>query len=147
MYILEDKPIRTIFLAGGISNCADWQEDAANQLDKIYDVVINPRSPNLDMSKVGLEAKKQIEWEHRNLKRADAILFWFAPETIQPIVLFELGRWLATSKTLFIGVHPDYERSFDVVQQVRLERPNQTISLDLQGALNQATRYHREYLG
>jgi len=95
------------------------------------------------MMKQGPEAKKQIAWEHRYLKMCDAILFWFAPETIQPIVLFELGKWIGTSKTLFIGVHPNYERSFDVLTQVALERPTQMISNDLQGTLNQAIRWAR----
>jgi hypothetical protein len=40
----------------------------------------------------------QIAWEYHHLKQAEAIMFWFCKETIQPIVLFELGKWYQHKK-------------------------------------------------
>ena len=57
------------------------------------------------------------------LQMADAILFWFCSETLQPITLYELGAWSMSNKPLFVGVHPAYLRSLDVIVQTRLTRP------------------------
>ena len=55
------------------------------------------------------------------------ILFWFAPETICPITLFEYGKWLVSPKRLFVGCHQDYVRKQDVQIQTALERPFQKV--------------------
>jgi hypothetical protein len=51
------------------------------------------------------------------------ISFWFCKESIQPIVLFELGAHLMTNKPIVIGVDPGYERKQDVEIQTALVRP------------------------
>jgi hypothetical protein len=130
-----------LFLAGGISGVEDWQTEAKNRLLMSNDfippfqesvvhgltfdfggTIFNPRRSTFDMSDTSI-AEKQITWEFNHLKEADAILFWFQYETLQPIVLFELGRWSYTDKPLFIGVHPDYPRKYDVEVQMKLARP------------------------
>jgi hypothetical protein len=63
---------------------------------------------------------------------ADAILFWFSFETLQPISLFELGCWATSSKPLAVGAHPEYPRRFDVVRQLYLIRPGLTVHADLE---------------
>ena len=55
--------------------------------------------------------------------RAQKILFWFSPETLNPIALYELGTWVRGPKPIFVGVHPDYPRRQDVVIQLELARP------------------------
>jgi hypothetical protein len=117
---------RGIFLAGGISGVADWQRVAAGLLPS-WPVVYNPRRADFPMGD-DVEGARQIRWEFDHLGRADAILFWFSHETMQPIVLFELGRWSATGKPLAVGAHPDYERRFDVIQQLALVRPGLRVS-------------------
>jgi hypothetical protein len=67
--------------------------------------------------------KLQIAWEQAALKVSDAVAFWFPPETLCPITLFELGVISQTSKKLMVGCHPDYQRKFDVEQQLSWYRP------------------------
>jgi hypothetical protein len=110
-----------LFLAGGISNCPDWQEEAVNLLDVIPGVVLNPRR-GTDFSEA--EAEQQIEWEHEALSTVPKILFWFPKETLCPITLFELGVFSQRSHVeVFVGTHPSYQRRLDVVKQLQLARP------------------------
>lgn len=116
----------SLFLAGGITNCPDWQADATNGLAPMPMIIINPLQENFPMGdpEAGLA---QIVWEHHYLHFVDAILFWFPEETLCPIALFELGSWLKTDKPLFIGCHPNYGRRFDVQVQVSLARRDQVV--------------------
>lgn len=120
----------SIFLAGGIVGCPDWQSETEEQLSGSYKVY-NPRQTEFDFSKKDA-AREQIQWEYRFLNKADAIMFWFCEETIQPIVMFELGRWSYVQKTIFVGSDPNYTRRTDVVEQLWLARPNLRVHNDLQ---------------
>jgi hypothetical protein len=113
----------TLFLAGGISNCPDWQSELLEVLRATDWVVFNPRRVDFDSSNSHL-ARSQIEWEHRHLRRSSAIAFWFPPQTLCPITLYELGAWSMTEKPLFVGVDPMYARRVDVLEQTRLVRPD-----------------------
>lgn len=74
----------------------------------------------------------QIEWEFRHLGRATAVLFWFPPETLCPIALFELGGRAANgAQTLFVGTHPEYRRRLDVRIQLSLARPEVAVVSDI----------------
>ncbi len=116
----------SLFLGGGISACADWQADVARLLQKTDIVVINPRRKNFPMDDP-LEAGRQIEWEFEHLRKANMLMFWFAPETLCPITLFEYGKWLVQNKPLFVGCDPHYKRANDVKIQTALERPFQKV--------------------
>lgn len=118
---LGDSP--GVFLAGGITGCADWQQALRRELAATALVLINPRRAHYDFADPAL-AEAQIEWEHRHLRRATAISFWFAAEQLQPISLYELGSWSMTSKPIFVGVDPAYPLRRDVVIQTRLARPD-----------------------
>ncbi len=113
---------QSVFLAGGITGCIDWQARMRELLDETSLVLINPRRGSYDFGDPAA-AEFQIDWEHRHLRRATAILFWFAAETLQPISLYELGSWSMTQKPLFLGVDPGYARRNDVIIQTRLVRP------------------------
>lgn len=114
-----------IFLAGGISNCSDWQQEAINYLSVMFQridldiVLINPRRYDFDVSKQEM-SEEQITWEHKMLEESDYILFWFPKETLCPITLFELGKYCRSNKKLFVGCDPEYQRSFDVKYQLGL---------------------------
>ncbi len=112
----------TLFLAGGISNCPDWQSSLTKMLENTKWLVINPRRSDFDLTNSNM-TEEQILWEHRHLRLASAIAFWFPPETLCPITLYELGTWSMTNKPLFIGVDPNYARRLDVKIQTRLVRP------------------------
>lgn len=114
----------SIFLAGGITGCPDWQTEMIQKFKKNDKfTLLNPRRKDFDVSNPK-NSQKQIEWEFEALRKADAILFWFPMETLCPIVLYELGCALGRNSTkstqgLYIGCHPKYQRKFDVEEQVK----------------------------
>jgi hypothetical protein len=117
-------------MAGGITGCPNWQHEMTVLLDGCSGVLLNPRRDHFPIHDPSA-AEAQIRWEHDHLRRADAILFWFPAETLCPIVLYELGAWSMTSKPLFVGTHPDYQRGQDVAIQTMLARPDVSIVHDL----------------
>ena len=138
--IFTNTEERAIFLAGGITNCPDWQSEIKTFLKKSNIVLLNPRRKNftIDDKKA---SEKQIKWEFDHLRTANAILFWFPKETICPIVLYELGAWCMTEKTIFVGVHPNYKRKKDIEEQVSLARPDIEIVYSLEKLVKQILTY------
>ena len=124
---------KSIFLAGGITGCGEWQSHIAEELADTDLVVLNPRRKDFPINDP-TAAYEQIKWEFENLRFADQILFWFPPETLCPIVLFELGAW---SKPIFIGIHPNYQRKQDVEIQIGFVRPDVKICYSLTELANQ----------
>lgn len=116
-----DRSFFTLFLGGGISGCDNWQKEMIKLLDPANVIVLNPRRDDFDITDKELAAK-QIAWEHKHLRIASVHLFWFPCETLCPITLLELGKNM-DAPCLFVGAHPDYKRRFDIVEQLRLERP------------------------
>ena len=117
----------SIFLAGGISNCPDWQSILATMLGETPLVVINPRRKDFDESDPNMTVE-QIAWEHRHMSKVDAIAFWFCKETVCPITLFEYGKCLGRGgKKLFVGCEEGYTRTLDVVEQTRHENQRITV--------------------
>ena len=125
----NDPDFPSVFLAGGITNCPDWQSVIKTELKNI--IMFNPRREDFPMDDPNV-ALEQIKWEHDYLRVANSILFWFPCETLCPIVLYELGAWSITDKPIFVGVHPDYARRQDVEIQTRLVRPDVMIAYSLQ---------------
>ena len=111
---------KSVFLAGGITNCRDWQKELVEKLSDTDLTLMNPRRKDWPIDDPE-SSKKQINWEHHHLSKARVISFWFSNETVQPITLFELGKWLSVGKPLFIGIDPGYSRKLDVEIQVGLE--------------------------
>jgi hypothetical protein len=113
----------SIFLAGGITDCPDWQKKIVGILKDSDVTLINPRRKDFDVSDPKA-SNKQIKWEYEHLRKVSAISFWFPKETLCPITLFELGYWFDTfDKVVFIGIHPDYKRRNDIIKQVSLKYP------------------------
>lgn len=132
--IPEEKQV-TIFLAGGISNCPDWQssmiESFGESTTSPYLILYNPRRAHINLKDIDV-ARQQIRWEHEQLVKSEVILFWFPKESICPITLFELGRWTGElNKTVFVGVDPDYSRKVDIEEQMKLVRPKMKIAESL----------------
>lgn len=120
--IMDSAGKMTLFLAGGITGCPDWQSEMRDLLSSTDLILINPRRQSWDMAKD--KAEDQIAWEFKYLSSANLILFWFPKETLCPIVLFELGKYAAaTNREVFVGVEPGYKREFDVRFQMHLARP------------------------
>jgi len=119
-----------LFLAGGITGCPDWQQRMVKLLNDTDYVLLNPRRADFPIHDPDA-ANEQIIWEYDCLRKADVIQFWFAKETIQPIVLYELGAWAASNKPIFVGIHPEYSRRQDVEIQIKLARPSVKIVYSL----------------
>lgn len=131
---------RSVFLAGGIVGTPLWQKEMVSLLAHTDLVLLNPRRENFPIHDPGA-AEEQITWEFEHLRKASAILFYFPSETLCPIVLFELGAHSMTSKPIFVGVHPDYQRRQDVEIQTRLVRPDVKIVYSLPGLAQQVAEF------
>lgn len=117
---------QTVFLAGGITGCPDWQTEMKSLLRDTDLVLYNPRRKDFPIDDPSA-SDEQIRWEHKYLNSCDRILFWFPKDTLCPITLFELGAHLKDDKPIAVGVEPGYARETDVRIQVALERPEITV--------------------
>lgn len=133
-------PEKSLFMAGGISGCPDWQTEFIERLKDNDGLLFNPRRANFDINDPSA-AEIQIQWEHYHLRRARAVSFWFPHETLCPIVLFELGAWSMTDKPIFVGCHPLYKRRYDVVMQLKLSRPKVRVVQSLVELTSQIKRW------
>lgn len=140
----------TLFLAGGISNCSDWQKYFINMIkmeyyhyspDSHYSLLcLNPRRSTFDVNNPK-ESELQIKWEFDRLKESDNIVFWFPQETLCPITLFEYGKHFTDrNKRLFVGTHKNYKRRFDIVYQTKLERPDIIIHDNLDSLIEEVVQ-------
>lgn len=128
-----------LFLAGGITGARNWQRDAIMLLQHEDGTLLNPRR-SVDFR--AEYADEQVEWEHKALQDAEAILFWFPPETLCPITLFELGMWsMRPEKPIFVGTDRQYQRRFDVVKQLSLSNPWVTVYDTLEDTVGQYLRW------
>lgn len=111
-----------VFLAGGISDVENWQQSVVEVLSKTDCTILNPRRSEFPTGNK-VEEHRQIEWEWRYLQRAELVVFWFPPQTLCPIALFELGTCCSGDLPIVVGCDPKYARLFDLVAQLRLRRP------------------------
>lgn len=133
------KPFH-IFLAGGITGTSNWQKTAIEILSHTMQsfprevVIFNPRREHWDLSDEET-VEEQIMWEHNYLMFSDAHIFWFPPETLCPITLYEIGKVAQQGKPLFVGCHPDYQRRKDVIIQMELVRRDVQVKDSLKSTL------------
>jgi hypothetical protein len=121
---------RGLFLAGGITNCPDWQSEMVRLLAASRFTLLNPRRTHFDITDPEMTIK-QINWERWHLENSDVVLFWFPKDTLCPITLYELGKYSRSRKVIMVGVDPEYKRSVDVVHQTKLERPEVKVCFSL----------------
>lgn len=140
----------SIFLAGGITNCPDWQQEMVELLRNLDIIIYNPRRKNFPIHDPEA-AYHQIKWEFEFLDHAAMILFWFSRGSLNPIVLFEYGKWLMNTrdpkgyKPIFVGIDPEYERKQDVEIQTSLE--NSFIRTKIQYSLEDLANLIKKDLG
>jgi hypothetical protein len=132
---LEVTKIPKVFLAGGITNCPDWQKYAYDQLADTAAIIMNPRRDDFDVTKAS-SSVDQIAWEHYHLMKADTVLFWFPKEGMCMITLFELGKCAARGMDIVVGVEPGYLRELDVREQLKHLRPDVHVFSNLDDVLN-----------
>lgn len=123
---------RSIFLAGGIIGCGDWQSKMTDFLSGSGLVILNPRRNDFPDKEVEPYATThQIKWEFDHLRKADMILFWFPKEGQCMTSLYELGTWSNTNKPLFVGIEPGYVKEKGLTTQLALVRPHMPIARSL----------------
>ena len=127
-----------VFLAGGITNCTNWQKEVIqtlrNKMKAIDEaerrlVVFNPRRDYYPVHDPSAN-QEQIEWEFKYLERCHIFSMYFCSgESDQPICMYELGRHLrriATERNrtfvdcAIVTVEDGYKRHTDVLTQGRL---------------------------
>lgn len=137
--------LNSLFLAGGITGCRDWQAELVEMLkDEKHLVILNPRRKNFPIDDTN-SSRAQIEWEYKHLGMASAVSFWFPKETLCPITLYELGKQSAHYfKPIMVGVHPKYKRREDVEIQTKLIRPEVRIAKSLEGLAQEIRIWLRE---
>ena len=117
----------TVFLAGGITGCRDWQKETIEHLRKFVGrddtqvVVYNPRQENFDVNNLAATID-QITWEYQYLNQVDIFSMYFVGgDQIQPICMYELGRYIKPyEEEQVISVEKNYIRKNDVACQVAL---------------------------
>jgi len=137
IYSIENSNNVHMFLAGGITNCPDWQKEVLEKL-KIIDhlTIYSPRRANFPIGDPNA-AEEQITWEYEHLMTADILFFWYSRGSLNPIVMLEYGKYaLATERPVIIGVDPEYERKQDVEIQTKLARPQLPIYDSLDDMVN-----------
>jgi len=92
---------KSLFLAGGITNCPDWQSVIVKLSQGTRVTLLNPRRKTFPIDDPNA-ASEQIRWEFEHLRKSDAILFWFPKESISPIALYELGAWTMTKNRFLL---------------------------------------------
>lgn len=127
---LDAIPGIDLFLAGGISGCWNWQKPMAALISHFLEratpttwlidnppfVIASPRR-EAGLAMDGNGAVAQIEWEHKALASSYTKSYYFTRDTVQPIVLLELGKHLANPINMFIAIENGYQRKTDVLVQ------------------------------
>ena len=131
----------SVFLAGGITGTSPWQTDLVKTLQDTPWTVLNPRRKDFPMYDP-VAGREQIAWEHQHIRLASLLSFWFPPETLCPITLYELGVATELDKPLVVGADPGYARRFDLEVQLGLTRPEVKV-LDSIKKLAHAIATHR----
>lgn len=129
----------TVFLAGGITNCRNWQKEIISRIEKNTHyfcdslIVFNPRRENFPIDDKSA-AFQQIEWEYEMLENCDIFSMYFCSgESDQPICMYELGRNILRMQMRFpsdwqdriiVSVEDGYRRKQDVLIQTSLSTGN-----------------------
>ena len=129
------------FLAGGITNCIEWQNEVIKGLnEKLKDdygsarlVLFNPRRDNFPINDPNASLE-QIQWEYQWLEKCHIFSMFFDGSTSdQPICFYELGRNIERIKQRFpidwwmriiVSVDSNFKRSNDVIVQTKLATNN-----------------------
>lgn len=126
----------SVFLAGGITNCPEWQNEVIRKLED-FDlqklVIYNPRQEHFNITDPNA-SYKQISWEFQYLENMDIFSMYFSDgDSDQPICMYELGRNLIRMQNRFpndwkeriiITCENGYRRKLDVYIQTRLATEN-----------------------
>lgn len=146
----KEKPdFLSVFLAGGITKCKEWQDEVIRELEFDDVSIFNPRQEKFDFTDP-FASYKQIEWEFDRLETMDMFSMYFCNDNSdQPICMYELGRNVVRmqnrfpadwEKRIVISVEKGYKREKDVLVQMKL------ISKDIFVELDATPEKHAHYI-
>lgn len=130
---IKDNDV-VVFLAGGITNCPNWQKEVIDLLQRSVNrysnlVILNPRRENFPIDDPNA-AEEQITWEFNALERCTVFSMYFSDgNSDQPICMYELGRNIVRMQMkypidwqdrLIISTSYGYKRYPDVLIQTEL---------------------------
>ena len=159
-YDLKDGEVG-IFLAGGITNCDNWQKDIIKKLEDCSDyeeykenfVIFNPRRDNFDITKD--DPNEQIRWEFNMLEKCHVFSMYFCEGiSDQPICMYELGRNIVRMQNRFptdwqerivVSVESGYKRKTDVFKQVSLAT-NDLVKINTKLDIDTLRDYHEYFI-
>lgn len=126
---INDAKYISVFLAGGITGCPNWQKEVIKNLEAEDISVYNPRQEHFNVTDKSA-SYKQIVWEYERLEKSDIFSMYFCGgSSIQPICMYELGRNIVRMQNRFpsdwenrivVSVEDGYQRAQDVIIQVEL---------------------------
>lgn len=150
-----DKDI-SVFLAGGITNCHDWQKNVIDTIKNDYSVIndslvlFNPRRDNFPIHDK-FAARQQIAWEFDMIEKCNIFSMYFSSgDSDQPICMYELGRNILRMQMRFpsdwedriiISVEDGYRRKQDVLIQTEFAT-NSKIFVNTQVSEDLCMEYH-----
>lgn len=130
---IEIPKFTSVFLAGGITNCKEWQKEVIENLEYEDASLFNPRQEYFDVSDK-TASYKQILWEFERLEKMDIFSMYYCNDNSdQPICMYELGRNIVRiqnrfpsdwEKRIVISVENGYRREDDVLIQTELATQN-----------------------
>lgn len=111
-----NKP--SIILFGTIQKGeGDWRDELASALSDLPVAILNPHRDDWDDSWVedisDTKFKEQVNWEMDYAQTADVIVFNFAPDTLAPVSMLELGMYAGTGKVI-VRCHWEYKKKGNV---------------------------------
>lgn len=127
----------SVFLAGSIDQgvTEDWQSRMTTLFDDHDVIFFNPRRTDWDKNADDNAVREQIYWELDALAMVDAIIVYFAPDSLAPISLLELGLH-AKDKRVVVVCPPGYWRRTNV--QVVCARHDIDVYDDLEDGMKAA---------
>jgi hypothetical protein len=139
-----------VFMAGGITDCPNWQATIIDKMTGKKGVLFNPRRDKFPIKDPNA-AKEQITWEYNALMSCHIFTVWFTGgPSLQPIAQYELGRYLARYQLgrlpkIVIGCDEGYKRRFDVLMQVKLVDSNLHVYRSFEGYVSAVKEAIEEY--
>lgn len=123
-YIPTNEEI-AVFLAGGITNCDDWQQEVIDYLQSLPEyktdrlVIFNPRRNKWPKNGDTEEIRRQIHWEVDYIHRSNIFSMYFTntKKSDQPICFYELAKYINKVYKI-ISYQEGFNRAFDVDIQV-----------------------------
>ena len=130
----------TVFLAGGMSWCEDWQAQMARDLRAEAGVLLSPRINKPPYP----DREMQAWWEIRGRRQCGATVFYFpdTPKSVQPVTWYEMGANCQSGKPTAVYVDAGHRRRLDIEERIAVNQPAAYIA----NSLAELTIWTRDYL-